>query len=340
MGPFSGIASAFGRDMLNGAQLAADEVNGAGGVGGKRLLLDQGDDKADPAAASAIAHRLLADGVAAVVGPATSGSALAAEADVNAAKIPLMTPTANDPRITDQALPFVFRTAGRWDQEPPLLAGFLLKQPATARVAVVADTSAYGQALAAGVRQALTAAGAPPVADESLDAGSTDFGPVIAKLKAQAPGSVFYGGYAQGATELVKAVRGAGLQVTVAMGDAAEDQALITTAGPASEGLILAYPPDPKQTVSASGLLDGYKRRYGTAPSLYAISTYDTVRLLADALHRTGNADGEALRQALASTTGFGGAYWGKMSFDAKGDLQTKTYALWTVRSGKFEQLS
>jgi branched-chain amino acid transport system substrate-binding protein len=337
MAPFSGLAAAFGQEMLKGGQMALDEANGAGGIGGRRVLFDQADDKAEASAAPAAAQKLISDGVAAVVGPATSASALAAEASLNQAKLPTITPSANDPRITDQALPFIFRAAGRWDQEPPLLADFLLKQPATAKVAVVADKSEYGQTLASGMRQALAKANAQPLADETVDSGAKDLGPLVAKLKAQSPGAVFYAGYAADGGALAKALRAAGVQAALAMGDAAEDQALIASGGPAAEGLTFAYPPDPKQTATAAAVLDAYKRRYGTAASLYAISTYDTVRLVLDALRRAGSTDGEAVRQALAASD-FNGAYWGKMSFDAKGDPRARTYTLWTVRGGRFEE--
>jgi len=180
-------------------------------------------------------------------------------------------------------------------------------------------------------------ANAQPLADETVDSGAKDLGPLVAKLKAQSPGAVFYAGYAADGGALAKALRAAGVQAALAMGDAAEDQALIASGGPAAEGLTFAYPPDPKQTATAAAVLDAYKRRYGTAASLYAISTYDTVRLVLDALRRAGSTDGEAVRQALAASD-FNGAYWGKMSFDAKGDPRARTYTLWTVRGGRFEE--
>ena len=325
MAPFSGLAAAFGQDMLKGGQMALDEANGAGG---KRVLFDQADDQGEAKAAPAAAQKLGADGVAAVIGPALSGPALAAASVLNQAKIPAITPSANDPRLTDQGLQFVFRAAGRWDQEPRALSA-ALQQP---KLALVADRSEYGQALAAAVRQALPQ---PPVADETVDAGTKDFAPLAAKLKAQAPGAVFYAGFAPDGGALAKALRAAGVQAPLLMGDAAEDEALITSGGAAVEGLTFAYPPDLRHSQASAALADAYKRRYGTAASLYAVSTYDAVRLVLDALRRAGGG-GDALRQALAATSGFEGAYWGAMSFDAKGDLRSQTYVAWTVKGGRF----
>jgi len=340
LAPFSGQAAAFGQEMLKAAQMALDEANSAGGAGGKRLAIDQADDKSDSSSASAAAQKLAADGVAAVIGPATSASAMAAESALNEAKLPSITPAANDPRITDARLPFLFRATGRWDQEAPLLVDYLAKQPVTAKIALVADKSPYGQILDGAMNQALAKASLSPVADETVDSGTKDFRPLAARLKQKAPGAVFYGGFAGDGAALAKSLRAAGSQAVLVMGDAAEDQSLITSGGDAVEGLVLAYPPDAKQTPSAAGLLDTYRQRYGTAASLYALSTYDSTRLLLDALRRAGSTEPDAVRQAIASTRDFTGAYWGPMSFDAKGDLQAKTYVLWTVRDGKFVTMS
>jgi len=339
--PFSGIAAAFGQDMLKGMQMAIDESNGSGALDGKRLAIDQGDDRGDASLAAGVAKKLVADGVAAIVGPPTSGSAQELAAAVNQAKVPAITPAANDPRITDQAAsgaPFMFRAAGRWDQEASVLLPEMMKSGTPPKVVLVADQSAYGQALASSARQALGSAGLQPAGEESVESGSKDFGPVIARIKTRSPSAIFYGGFAADGGNFAKQLATAGVKARLMLGDAAEDRAFVDAAGTAGEGAMLAFPPDPKQVPTAATFLEAYKRRYGVAASLYAVSTYDSARLVIDALKRAGSADGESLRQAIASTSDFNGVYWGKMSFDAKGDLQGRTYVLWTVRAGKFVQ--
>ncbi|MHB8620277.1 MAG: ABC transporter substrate-binding protein, partial [Chloroflexota bacterium] len=74
-------------------------------------------------------------------------------------------------------------------------------------------------------------------------------------------------------------------------------------------------------------------------PSLFAISTYDCVKLIANAIARAGTLNGPAVRRALAATTGFSGVYWGPMAFNASGDLRGKTYVLWTIKGGVFRPL-
>jgi branched-chain amino acid transport system substrate-binding protein len=341
MAPFSGQAAAFGHDMLQGAQLAIDDANAANQLGGKRLVLDQGDDKADPTQAPTVARKLVADGVAGVVGTATSATTLASEQTFDQAKVPLIAPIAGDPAVTEQHLAYIFRATGRWDQEGPLLANALSAQ--TKQIAIISDKASYSQTIATAVNSALGSAGVQPLLNMPIDSGTQaadQFGGIIStKLKPQPPGAVVYAGYAAEAGALAKQLADAGLKPTLALDDAALDQAFLKTAGPAAEGAMLAFPPDPAKAASAAPVLAAYKQRFGTAASLYAISTYDSVRLLADALARAGSTDGNAVQQALASTSNFSGAYWGPMSFDAKHDLQAKTYVLWTVKAGKFEQV-
>ncbi|MBV9121561.1 MAG: branched-chain amino acid ABC transporter substrate-binding protein [Chloroflexi bacterium] len=437
IGPFSGIAAAFGQDMLKGAQMAIDAANASSDFNGKRLAIDQADDRADPSSSPAAARKLIADGVVVAVGPATSASALAAEGLLNQAKIPMIAPAAGDPRITDQSLPFVFRTAGRWDQEPAVIATSLLRNAKIA--ALVADKSPYGQVLATAMRTEMSKAGLRPVLDESVDSGTKDFAPIVSKFRpllapastapssaasrqasadipfaqltsvspssgvtpnasrsasagpsasggaatsappavaaspssqaaaatastaaSTAPASptpppasptpaapfpqqtaaVFYAGYAAEGGALARQLRDAGITSTIGLPDAGEDQALIAAAGAAADGAILAYPPEPSSIATAAQFLTDYKKRYGTAASLYALETYDAVRLALDAIKRAGGSDGEAVRQSLVATRDFNGVYWGKMSFDARGDLQGTTYVGWTVKAGKFTPLS
>lgn len=339
-GSFTGAGTLFGREMLKGAETAIDEANARGGVLGRKLVLDQGDDKTDPEGAAAAARKLLADGVAAVVGPALSAEALSAAPILDAGRIPMITPNANDPRLTDRGLRFVFRASGRWDQQGPLLLDHIVKDRGKTKVAVIADKSAYGQVLAGAYRQALSKAGLTAVLDDSIDAGAKDYAAETAKVKAQQAEAVLYGGYAAEAAVLARELGAAIPGIVFGLGDAGQDQAFIEGAGAAAAGTVLAFPPNARQVDGTTQFLDAFKRKYGTEASLFAISTYDSVNLLVDALKRAGSTDGEALRAALASTVDFGGLYWKRMSFDLKGDLQAPGYVLWTVRAGRFEQLA
>ncbi len=337
--PFTGAASAFGQEMLRGAETAADEVNATGGVLGKQLVIDQGDDKADPLAAAAAAQKLIGDGAIGVVGPATSAAAIAASTVYEQAGMPMISPTANDPKLTDRGQRFVFRATGRWDQEPALIADYLLRTAKKSKIAIVADPSNYGQLMATGLKQALAASNMTPVLNETIDPTTREFGPLATRIKAAGADGLFYGGYFNDAGNLVKQLGAAGLQLQVTSDDAVQDQGFVSQAGDAGNGTVLPSAPDLASVGSTTTFLANYKRAYGINASIYAVATYDSVKLLADAVNRAGSTNGEAIRQALSSTSTFSGIYLGKVSFDSKGDLQGKPWVLWSVQGGKFQQM-
>lgn len=336
MAPFSGQAAAFGQEMLRGARMAIDQANAAGGIGGQTISLVRDDSRGDPHAAVQVARSLLGQGVVAVVGPATSAVALAAEGVFEGARVPMITPSANDPAVTASGARYVFRAAGNWDQEPAVLFKALTRGSSPGSVALVSDGSHYGQALAAAVDQTLAESQAKPVLERTISQ-KADISGLTPDLKSLAPNAVFYAGFAKRGAELARAMSQAGVHARLLMGDAAEDQALIAGAGSSADGILIASPPEARAVSTAAGFLASYTRRYQTSPSLYAISTYDATRLLLSAMRKTeGNRAG--LRKALSAMT-FRGAYWGRMSFDASGQLQGATYVPWTVKGGKFQPL-
>ncbi|MHB8621086.1 MAG: branched-chain amino acid ABC transporter substrate-binding protein, partial [Chloroflexota bacterium] len=249
--PFSGLAADFGAEMLKGARIAVDEVNRSGGINGRPLALDQADDKGDPAWARAAAKKLVADHVLAVIGPATSAAALAEAPVYERARVPMITPSANDPALTDAGLRFIFRAAGRWDQEPPLLEHYLVHTLGKQHIALVADSSGYGQLMAAAMRQALSADDLTPVVDQTVPVAARDDSAIVASIKAKQAGAVFFGGYYPQVGLLARQLRSAGVEVPLALTDAAQDQALVAEAGPAANGAVLAFPPDASRLRSA-----------------------------------------------------------------------------------------
>lgn len=325
--------------MLRGAETAADEVNAAGGVLGKQLVIDQGDDKANPLAAAAAAQKLIGDGAIAVIGPATSAAAIAASTVLDQAGLPMISPTANDPKLTDRGQRFVFRLTGRWDQEPALIVDYLTRTAKKTKIAIVADPSNYGQLMASGMKQALATANLTPVLNETIDPTAKDFGPLATRMKAAGTDALFYGGFFSDAGNLVKQLATAGLQLQITSDDAVQDQGFVSQAGDAANGTVLPYAPDVAATGSTTTFLANYKQVHGTNASIYAVATYDSVKLMADAVNRAGSTNGDAIRQALAATNDFTGIYVGRVSFDAKGDLQGKPWVLWSVQNGKFQQM-
>ncbi|MHB8618469.1 MAG: branched-chain amino acid ABC transporter substrate-binding protein [Chloroflexota bacterium] len=337
-GPLTGDAAQFGQQMLNAMKIVVDQANAKGGVLGKKIVIDAGDDKNDPTQAVSVANKLVADKVVGVIGDVTSGPSIAASAVYNEAKIPMISPAATSPKLTEQGFKYVFRSNGRDDQQGPIIARYMLNTLKKKKIAIINDKSAYGQGLAESIRSTLQAAGAKPVAFEGVNGTDKDFSAVLTKIKPLNPDVVFFGGYYTQGGLLVKQMRDLGIQAQFMMGDGAQDNTLIKIAGPAANGMLFTFGPDVNKVPAAQAFLKTYKRKYGTV-ALYAIYSVDPTNVMIDAIKRAGSANGSKIRDAIASTKNFKGVYWSSISFDSKGDLQAPAYVMWTVKNEKFAQL-
>lgn len=160
VGPMSGPYAAFGAQMRQGARMAVDEINAAGGINGERVALALGDDRCDAKRGAAVAKRIAADNVALVIGHFCGGASIAASPVYARGKIIQIEPAATNPMLTEQRPgPGLFRLVPSD------------RQQAGKKVAIVSDDSNYGASLAQAVRDSLEAAAQPPVLSESFAGG-------------------------------------------------------------------------------------------------------------------------------------------------------------------------
>lgn len=336
-GPLSGSMARYGRQMLNAMKIETAKANSQGGALGRKIVIEAGDDKNDPHQAMLVANKLVADRVAGVIGDLTSGPAIAASSVYNRARVPMITPSASDPRLTEQGFAYVFRTGGRDDQQASFLVDYLKKLGKT-KLAVINDGSPYGQRLAAAVRASLQTNGLSPAVYETASGGGASLAARLAKIRLRNPDALLLASQPTQAGLMLKQARVAGLQATVAIATSAPRQALLTAAGTAANGALIALAPDPKTIAAAQPFLKSYQAAYGT-PAPYAIEAVDPTALLIQAIKRAGSRDGVRIRTAIANTSNFTGIYRGGISFDAKGNLKNPAYAMWTVKNGAFQQL-
>ena len=150
--PLSGPLAALGQDLLNGVQLAVDELNKAGfSIGGKRVALEvvAQDDRADPASGRAAAQQLVDAGVAAVVGHLNSGVSLETAPIYAARNVPQLIISTN-PKITQLGLPTTFRIVANDALQARAIGSFAASQQGAGAFAVADDGTPYGKGLAEG----------------------------------------------------------------------------------------------------------------------------------------------------------------------------------------------
>jgi branched-chain amino acid transport system substrate-binding protein len=332
-GPMTGSEAAIGEQMRKGAEKAVADVNAAGGVLGKKLRLELGDDVCDPKQAVSVANDFVSDGAVFVAGHYCSGASIPASDVYAEAGVIQITPASTNPQFTERGLANVFRVCGRDDAQGPTAANYVAEMFPGRKIAVVDDKSTYGKGLADQFRAALEAKGIAPVLVESITARETDYSALVTKLRQSAAELVYFGGYKTEAGLIVRQMRGAGVQATLIGGDALVTEEFWTITGDAGAGTLMTFGPDPRLLPQNAALVAAF-RAENYEPEAYTLYTYAAVQAWAQAAARAGTTDaakvGDALRQGTFETA------LGTIDFDGKGDNSAPGYVFYVWRDGKY----
>jgi branched-chain amino acid transport system substrate-binding protein len=173
-GPMTGPFAAIGAQFRAGAEASLAAINAAGGVLGRTVELDIGDDACDPRQAVSVANLFAARRLAFVAGHACSGASLAASPVYAEEGVLMISPATTSPRFTEEGGWHAFRVCGRDDQQGRIAGALLASRFARARIAILHDNSAYGRGLAEETRKAMRAAGQAEALFAAYVAGERD----------------------------------------------------------------------------------------------------------------------------------------------------------------------
>ena len=334
-GPMSGPDAKMGTDFRNGAAVALEEWNAAGGVLGKKIEAVIEDDQSDPKQAVAIANKLINEGAIGIIGHFNSSCSIPASDVYERAGRPMITPASTNPLLTERGYKGVFRVCGTDDQQGRVAARFVREKLQLKRVAVLHDKTTYGQGFADIFRGAL-GEGIEVVYYGGITRGDKDFKTVLTSVRQKAPELIFYGGIYADAGLLVKEAGEIGMKMPFMSGDGSIDQKFIEIAGPkAAEGTYLTFSPDPAHIPAAADFISKYKKKYGDLGP-YSIYAYVAVNILLDAAKDAAATDSKALMDKIRSKE-FQTAL-GKIRFSEKGDVSEAPYIVWITKNGKFEE--
>jgi len=333
-GPMTGDQSKLGADVQRGAGLAVDEWNARGGIAGKKIRLEVGDDQHDPKQANAVAHKMVNRGIIGMVGHFNSSASIPASAVYHDAGIPMITPASTNPQLTEQGFLNVFRVCGRDDQQGRVATQFMTQTLKVKRAAILHDKTTYGKGLAEEIKKNLGAARV--VLFDGITQGDKDFRGILTTIKGKNPDALFFGGiYPEGGL-LAKQAREVGIVAPIFGGDGMYDPEFVKIAGKAAEGAYLTFTPDPARLPHAKPFFEKYRAKYGDALAPYAIYSYDAANVLLTALAQTQKPAGKSLIETLRSIQ-YDGAT-GHIEFDARGDVKVAPYVVWKVKNGQFEE--
>lgn len=319
----SGAVASYGDNARNGALIAIDEINEAGGVLGKKLepLVRDNQSKIDEA--MNVSAALVDEGMVAQIGPLVSGAVAGSTPVMMENQIPLIAPaaTANNVTVdekTDKVRDFIFRVCYRDSDQGKRMADFAIDTLKVKNAAIFGSTSDdYAKGLAKYFKEEFEAKGGTIVAEEGFMNGDKEFRGTLTKIRGKNPEFVYVPGYYTEVSVLIKQARDLGITVPIGGGDGWDSPDMITVAG--AEALNNTYftnhysVEDPDSAIQS--FVKAYEAKHKKAPDSFAALGYDSVKLLVDAITRANSADPVKIKEALETTKDFAGIT-GKMSIN------------------------
>lgn len=334
-GPMSGPFQIFGAQMMAGAEQAVTDINAAGGLLGEQLVLEVADDRCERKDAEAVANQMVGRGVALVVGHLCSGASLMASPVYQRAGIIEISPGARAPEYTDaRPGPNIFRLAGREDRQGEVAGQFLADKFSGSRIAILHDGSPYGSKLAEAVRLAMNAAGKQEIFYDDFRPNEADYGSLVTRLDLERVDVSFVGGTHTDAARIIRQAHDSGLALRLVSGDALMTEGFVEAAGPAADGALMTYPPDPARTPGAQAVVAEFAKRDIIAEA-YVLPAYAAVQLWAKAVEQAGSKDSAAVAKALSE--GSFDSVLGRVSFDTRGDASLPAYVIYEWRNGEYD---
>jgi branched-chain amino acid transport system substrate-binding protein len=335
-GALTGPTATFALSGKNGTLLAVEQINAAGGVLGKPIVLLAEDDRGEASEAASVVSKLITrDHVVALIGEQASSRTLAAAPVAQSYGVPMISPTSTNVEVTKKG-DYIFRACFIDPYQGRVLAVFARDNLKASTAALLVDVrSDYSVGLAEAFRSDFESRGGRIVHELKYSEGDSDFSAQLTAIRPSKVDVIVVPGYYTDAGLIARQARSLGLAATLLGADGWDSPKLVEIGGQAMEGAYFSNHysvDDPSPAVRA--FVEAYKARYGAEPDSIAASSYDATRLLADAITRAGSTEGKRIRDALASTRDFPGVT-GAITMDADRN-PIKPAVVLKVEGGRF----
>jgi branched-chain amino acid transport system substrate-binding protein len=319
-GPMTGGNATFGAQIKQGSDQAVEDINKAGGILGQKLVVEYGDDRADPKEGVSVANKFVGDGVKFVIGHFNSGVTIPASEVYQENGILEISPSATNPKVTERGMWNIFRVCGRDDQQGGVAGAIIAQKFKGKKIAFVHDKTTYGQGLAEEARKALNAKGMKEVFFEGVNKDDKDFTALVSKLKAVNPDLVYWGGLQDTGGLILRQMRDQGLKAPLMGGDGIADDEFASIAGPGAEGTLMTFSPDPRTNPKNKAIIDLFRKKRGFEPQAYTLYSYAALQIIKQAAEAAKSPDPKKIAAVMHSGKVFN-TVLGNVSFDAKGDV-------------------
>jgi branched-chain amino acid transport system substrate-binding protein len=309
-GPFTGGSSSMGVSMRDGVRLAVEEINKAGGVMGRKLEVIERDDEAKNERGVQIAQELISkEKVAATVGYINTGVALASQRFFQEAKIPVMNNVATGSLVThqfdDQPENYIFRNAAHDSIQAPMIVEEAITRRGYKKVAILADSTNYGQLGRADLETALQLKGVKAVAVEKFNIKDVDMTAQLLKAKEAGAEAVLTYAIGPELAQIANGMTKLGWKVPMVGSWTLSMANFIDNAGPGGEGArmpqtFIQEPTTPKRQAFIINYLKTFSPKNARIDSpVSAAQGYDSIYLLAAAIKQANSTDGPKIKAAL-----------------------------------------
>jgi branched-chain amino acid transport system substrate-binding protein len=350
--PFTGADAEDATLIKNGAMIAFDEANAAGGVAGYTIvpvIYDNGTATAgqyDPAQAATNTKKLISDPqVVANVGPEMSGSGKAMSPILSQADMATITPSSTNPDITDPKMAGQFRPKGKAVYfrtvttdafQGPNMANYYKAKLHVKTVFVLDDSGAYGVGLANAFENRAKAIGIEILGHDQLDPKEADYTTALTKIKALHPDAIYYGGVAQAGVKLAKQAAETIPNIIKAGGDGVAGGSFLKGGGfPAVEGWYGTNAgPHLTESSEAAGFVKTFQEKYHATPDDYSITAYDAAKVILAAVETVAKSGKDMNRSNIrdAIQASQVKTLQGTVAFDEHGDILDRTVSVFQYR--------
>jgi len=339
----TGPIAKYGVPIRNGFTLAAEEINGAGGINGNKINLIIEDEQGKKEEAINVFKKFIfQDKVLAIFGPTLSNSAFAADPVANASKT-VVFGTSNTAEGITAIGPYVFRNSIAEADILPVVIKVVKSKLGLKKVAIMyGNDDSFTKSGYDVFKKAIDAEGLQILATETFAKGDIDYSAQLTKIKNLKPDAIACSALVEEASNIVLQARKLGIpeSVTFIGGNGFNSPKLAEIAGKAAEGVISGSPwflADPNAKNQA--FVKAYKAKFSSDPDQFAAQAYDALYIMSEAFKKiklTGNIDNDrdALRDELTKVKNYNGV-GGKFSFDANRDAEQKGRVL-IIKNGKF----
>jgi branched-chain amino acid transport system substrate-binding protein len=336
--PLTGFAASDGKSAVQGAELAVEQINAAGGINGRKLELVIQDDQANPAQAVPLANKYIGDGLKLVVSGSYSGPTRAAASVFQQARVPYISAYAIHPDIT-RAGNFVFRTSFMGEIQGKAAAKFIGDNLKKRKVTLLTLNNDFGQALSAGFKEVAGKFGLQIASEYSYAMGDRQFGSIVASVKKDEPEVLYVSGYFFNGGPLVAQLRAGGVTAQIVGTEGFDTHNFIAIAKDASEGVMITTSLDrDSKEPPMRKFIDDFEAKYKAPADMVAASTHTALYVAAEGLRKGGLDDGPKIRAAISAIKDFQVAT-GRISFNELGEIY-KAAQIQVIKGGKFRHFA